>query len=247
MRALSSLSRAGPPHNPGLRELIIAKRTGSLPVRSEDALLGFAGWHERGYLPHRDAPGLTQFVTLRLADSYPRTLRSEWEALLRIENDRERRKQLEAYLDKGRGQCTLREPRIAGLVDEAFRFYHGWRYDLHAWVVMPNHVHALFTVQGRPLSSIMRDLKGYTARQANRLLRRRGRLWAEDYWDTYMRDSRQELRARRYIESNPVKALLARDPTGWPWSSARFRDENGVLHLQQPPDTPTARSSFPQP
>lgn len=59
---------------------------------------GFRGWHERGYLPHRDEPGLTQFVTLHLADSFPATLRAEWEALLEVEDDRERRLQLEAYL-----------------------------------------------------------------------------------------------------------------------------------------------------
>lgn len=95
-------------------------------------MLGFRGWHEHGYLPHRDEPGLTQFVTFHLADSYPRALRSEWEALLKVEDDRERRAQLEAYLDKGRGECHLRDPRIGRLVDEALRFYHGKRYDLRA-------------------------------------------------------------------------------------------------------------------
>jgi len=41
----------------------------------------FADGNERGYLPHRDEPGLTQFVTFRLADSFPESLRSEWEHL----------------------------------------------------------------------------------------------------------------------------------------------------------------------
>jgi type I restriction enzyme R subunit/putative DNA methylase len=55
--------------------------------------------------------------------------------------------------------------------------------------------------------------------------------WAEDYFDTYMRDAEHELKTRRYIENNPVKALLVREPAEWPWSSARFRDKYGVLHL----------------
>jgi hypothetical protein len=46
-----------------------------------------------------------------------------------------------------------------------------------------------------------------------------------------MRDSEHELRARNYIENNPVKARLVRAPKDWPWSSARFRDELGKLHL----------------
>lgn len=192
---------------------------------------GFRGWHERGYLPHRDEPGLTQFITFNLADSFPASLRSEWAALLKIEDDRARRIQLERYLDKGRGNCHLRRQAIGGLVDQAFKFYHGSRYELLAWVVMPNHIHALFRVGEVSLSVIVGEFKKYTARKANEILKRRGQFWAEDYWDTYMRDSQHELKTRRYIENNPPKALLVRDTKAWPWSSARFRDENGVLHL----------------
>jgi hypothetical protein len=116
--------RTGPPHNPGLRELVSSKRKGSASLKREIAVQGFRGWHERGYLPHRDEPGLTQFVTLHLADSVPAALRSEWKALLNIENDRERRTQLENYLDRGRGECHLRRSYIAKLVEDAFRFHH---------------------------------------------------------------------------------------------------------------------------
>jgi REP element-mobilizing transposase RayT len=223
--------RSRPPHNPGVRELVAAKRRWSSPPKREEAVLGFRGWNERGYLPHRDEPGLTQFVTFHLADSYPHALRSEWEALLKVEDDRERRTQLETYLDKGRGECHLRDPRIGQLVDGALQFYHGKRYDLRAWVVMPNHVHTLFKVGDVPLGTIIGDLKEYTARGTNKLLRRRGKFWEDDYFDTFMRDAQHELRTRRYIENNPTEAFLVRDPKEWPWSSARFRDENGVLRL----------------
>jgi len=45
-----------------VRELVAGKRRWSSPPNREDALKGFKDWHERGYLPHRDEPGLTQFV-----------------------------------------------------------------------------------------------------------------------------------------------------------------------------------------
>ena len=226
-------SRSGPPHNSGVRELITGKRQWTSPPAQQqaEAKRGFRGWHERGYLPHRDEPGLIQFVSFHLADSYPTALRAEWEALLQVEDDLERHRQLEAYLDKGRGVCHLRDPAIAALVDGAFRFYNGKYYDLRAWVVMPNHVHALFKVGETPFGTIVKQFKEYTAREANKLLKRRGPFWAEDCWDTYMRDAEHELKTRRYIENNPVKAGLARFAKDWPWSSARFRDENGVLHL----------------
>jgi REP element-mobilizing transposase RayT len=225
--------RSGPPHNPGVRELIADKRRWAAPQAQQqaEAARGFRGWHERGYLPHRDEPGLVQFVTFHLADSYPMALRSEWGALLNIEADLERHRKLESYLDKGRGACHLRNPEIAGRVDESFRFYHGRRYELRAWVVMPNHVHALFKVGETPLGKILRQFKKYTAREANRLLKRRGQFWAEDCWDTYMRDREHELRTCRYIENNPVKAGLTPTASEWPWSSARFRNKSGLLQF----------------
>src|ERR1041385_5300512 len=105
--------RVGPPYNPGLREMISGKQKWTGSLTRDKMKEGFRGWHERGYLPHRDEPDLTQFVTFRLADSFPAKLRSEWEHLWKIENDRERRKELEAYLGQCRGYCYLRQPEAA--------------------------------------------------------------------------------------------------------------------------------------
>jgi hypothetical protein len=176
--------RGSPPHNPHLRELVDAKRQWSSPMETQDIEAGFRGRHERGYLPHRDEPELTQFVTFRLADSFPEALRSEWEHLLKVEDDNQRRAALEAYLDKGRGECFLRRPEIAQLVEDAMRFFHGHRYELLAWVVMPNHAHALFEVSTTPMSDILESWKKHTANRANRLLQRHGNFWQADYWDT---------------------------------------------------------------
>ncbi len=221
----------GPPRNPDLRELVAAKRKWATSLTVNDAKAGFKGWHERGYLPHRDEPGLTQIVTFHVLDSFPASLRSEWEALFKIEEDALRRKKLQAYLDKGRGECPLKQPRVAEIVDQALRFHNGSDYVLRAWVVMPNHLHVLFKITVKPMGEVIANWKEYTAREANRLSGRRGAFWAKDYWDTFMRDSEQELRARRYVENNPVKAFLARTPQAWKWSSARFRDKYGRLIL----------------
>lgn len=218
------------PHNPGLRDLIVAKQKAN-PTALPDLKGGFRGWHERGYLPHCDRPGLTQFVTFNLADAFPVSLRNEWKTLLKIESDGERRLQLEAYLDKGNGACHFKNPDLARIVEETFRFYHARRYDLKAWVVMPNHVHVLFKTDTVPMREIIADWKAYSAREVNKRLQRKGTVWAADYWDTYIRNAQHELTSRRYIENNPVKAFLVQDPQTWPWSSARFRDLNGLLHL----------------
>jgi REP element-mobilizing transposase RayT len=222
---------SGPPHNPCVRELVENKRRWSSPPKPEDARQGFRGWNERGFLPHRDEPGLTQFVTFRLADGFPESLRSEWGHLWKIENDRQRRAGLESYLDKGRGECHLQRLEIAKLVEDALRFFHGKRYDLRAWVVMPNHVHVLFKVDATPMAEIIESWKKHTAFKANRLLHRQDEFWQADYWDTFIRDRAHELESRNYIENNPTKAGLVLDPQMWHWSSARFRDESGVLKV----------------
>ena len=224
--------RPSPPHNPGLRDLVEGKRDWDAHDSKETQREGFRGWHERGYLPHRDAPGLTQFITYHLADAFPVALRSEWTALLEVEDDRERRKELEAYLDRGRGECWLKRADIAALCENAFRHFDGERYQLKAWCLMPNHLHVLIKVMTVPMSEFVQSWKGFTARRAKKILEHtEGAFWADDYWDTFMRDEAHERQTVRYIENNPVKAGLLLNPKEWPWSSARFRDGHGVLKI----------------
>ena len=81
------------------------------------------------------------------------------------------------------------------------------------------------------MAEILESWKKHTSQKINRLLNRRGKLWEEDYWDTYMRNTEQERKTARYIESNPIKAKLVRETKEWPWCSARLRDEFGRLLL----------------
>ena len=62
----------------------------------------------------------------------------------------------------------------------ALLHYDDQRYVLHAWVVMPNHVHTLYTP--RPdweLSQITRTWKSYTANECNKILNRKGEFWQQ--------------------------------------------------------------------
>jgi hypothetical protein len=95
------------PFKPDLHDLVLNKNEWQNDPDEAITFSDFRSWNQRGYLPHRDAPGLTQFVTFRLADCFPSELRSEWEALLRIEDNQQRARRLEAYLDEGHGRCYL--------------------------------------------------------------------------------------------------------------------------------------------
>ncbi|WP_395746804.1 transposase [Prosthecobacter sp.] len=211
----------GPPHHPEVRNVVRRQRSTSLNPTPEEQMDGFRGWNERGYIPHRDEPGLTQFVTFRLADSFPEDLRVEWSKLLEIEDDRERRIQLEAWLDLGHGACHLRDETLARMTAASLRKFDAIRYGLIAFTIMPNHVHVVFDVQAVPMADIIGSWKQYTATQANKHLGRSGPFWQADYWDTYMRDADHQERTIRYIRNNPVKAGLAADWRQWPWTYVR--------------------------
>ena len=126
-----------------LKQLVEAKRASTEPPAPEDAAQGFKGWYVSKQLPHFDSPGSRQFITYRLADALPAARRREWEAFLALEDDQEKQRKIEAYLDRGCGECHLRDPRIANLVQENFWHHDGLKYKLLAWVIMPNHVHVL--------------------------------------------------------------------------------------------------------
>ena len=210
--------------DPHLKQLIEAKRKWDDPLTPEDIAKGFKGWYSSKYLPHFDSPGAQQYITYRLADSLPAERRQEWEALLKIEDDLERQRKLEAYLDLGHGACYLRDPRIADLVQGNLWHHDGSKYRLLAWVVMPNHVHALIEVWGVPLGKIIQNWKTYTAKAANETLRRNGSFWEEDYFDRYIRNEIHHANAVNYVEGNPVKAGLTKVPQDWPHSSASVRE-----------------------
>jgi REP element-mobilizing transposase RayT len=212
--------------------------------------LGSKGWTTRGYLPHYDQPGTIQMVTFRLADAMPASRRHEWEPMFTIKDEREQRTQLEAYLDRGHGECVLRQPAVAAAVEEVFLRFDGQRYRMTAWVVMPNHVHLLFELWELPLDRLLKAWKGTSANAANRVLGRTGTLWQEDYWDRYMRDEEHFRKAKHYIEWNPVKAHLVPQPDLWPFSSAHpkwqwsAQDRYASGHLLNPPHAAPGARTF---
>ena len=224
--------RRTPPKNVGLLELIRAKRESSWKPSVKDLKKGFRGWHQRGYLPHFDAPGVTQFVTFQLYDSFPVMRRPEWEMILRDPDNSSKRRKLEAWLDRGHGERWLRRRDAAELVTKVLLEADGQDYRMQAWVIMPNHVHLVVDIWEVPLTKLVHGWKGSASRLANALLHRGGKFWHEDYYDTLVRDEAHLKRAVRYTEQNPVKAFLAKTARQWPWSSARHRDEYERLPWQ---------------
>ncbi|MEO7993774.1 MAG: transposase [bacterium] len=176
--------------------------------------------HQR--LPHFGDTGTLQFVTWRVADSLPRDVLEEFLADPDRTSDIAAVKRWQTALDQGLGNCPFREPANAAILRDAFRFFNGERYELVAWVIMPNHVHALLNLnRGYDLGTIVHSLKRHSAILLNRRLGRSGQFWQKDYFDTYIRDQLHADRCIAYIHRNPVEAGLVIDPIEWEFSSAR--------------------------
>ncbi len=184
------------------------------------------GWYNRGYLPHFDGGQVTQFLTYRLADSLPRkVLRNlQFQVAQDHISDREMNITIEKYLDQGIGRCYLGKTEIAEIVEENLLRFANLKYKLHAWVIMPNHIHLLLTpMEGYSLSEIVHSCKSYTSKKANKLLNRTGRFWFPEPFDRFIRDYEHFEKAFNYIERNPVKAGLCENQSDWRYSSAWHR------------------------
>ena len=174
--------------------------------------------HSRGYLPHRDTPGLLQAITFRLADSLPK---GALERIAAESDEVERRKQLDAWVDRGLGECWLGRSEIAVIVEDSLLHFDGQRYRLLAWCVMLNHVHVVVeTMKGYPVGELVHSWKSHTAKLINKRIGRNGPVWQADYFDRYIRDQQHLTAAIGYVEANPVKAGLVERQSDWRFSSA---------------------------
>jgi REP element-mobilizing transposase RayT len=109
-------------------------------------------------------------------------------------------------------------------VENAFLHFDADRYRLHAWTIMPNHVHVIATpLLDNTLSNIVHSWKSFTAKEANRVLNRTGPFWWREYFDRAIRDETHFANAIAYTDMNPVKAKLCTSPEEWRFSSARRR------------------------
>jgi REP element-mobilizing transposase RayT len=120
------------------------------------------------------------------------------------------------------GPLHLRQPEVAEMIVDAIHqnaktLKH---YVLHAFVVMPNHVHLLVT-PAVELSKLTKSLKSITAKRANAILALTGSpFWQEESYDHMVRNGEEFEKIRSYIEGNPVRAGLVSEATGYLWSSA---------------------------
>ncbi len=223
------------------------------------------------YLPHLRIPGATYAVTFRTKDSLPAAVLDEYKRKcdmllgrmamvqesagsrdatrellpLRAEIQSLTETIIEPALHAAEGAQPLANPHIAEMVRNALKFFDGERYDLLAWSVMPNHVHALLTPrEGYDLDDILQSWKTQTAREANRILGKSGTFWQEEYYDHVVRDGEDLKHQVRYILKNPAGRRASAGWTGSVFGSGTECPGDGP-GLQVPAAIPFAPSYDP--
>ncbi len=165
-------------------------------------------------LPHWQQGEVMQFVTFRLADSLPQGKLEKWkeerDTWLRLHpkpwtDTKEKEyhlrftREFEGWLDDGAGACLFRVPGSRTHLEETLMHDQDRQARHHSWVIMPNHVHLLFTPNA-PLDRLMKSWKGISSRRIGT-----GSIWQKNYRDTMIRDAEHFANAVRYIRRNPAK------------------------------------------
>ena len=176
----------------------------------------------RRSLPHWRQDQATYAVSFRLIDSVPKAAihrylgeKKEWQDLEQLalskgdeelaKDARSRRAEIyqdfvEKALEEGKGPDFLRNPEVAEAMESTLKHFGGDRYDLIAWCVMPNHVHAIVRPLGaHVIADILQSWKAFSARECNRILGRKGAFWQPESYDHLIRDTDDFLNQRNYI------------------------------------------------
>lgn len=113
-------------------------------------------------------------------------------------------------------QPSFRDLAAGKVILTSLRHLHdAGRVTSHASVVMPDHLHWLFTLRTGSLSGLMQSLKTYTAKQLT-VLGLPTPIWQEGFHDHALR-SEEDLRdTARYLLANPVRAGLVATVTAYP-------------------------------
>ncbi|HTN74841.1 MAG TPA: hypothetical protein VL096_06320 [Pirellulaceae bacterium] len=193
----------------------------------------------RGRLPHWEVADGRYFVTLHLQGAIPergvqeiRACSADLERLAQHDRDGRLRVQrqifaaMEAWLDQATLVRHLEHQAVAAMVIEAIRFRQGRDWRMYEYVLMPNHLHLFFEIDGKAnanagrLKQVLEQFKRWTGHQAGQLLGLDGaRFWQDEWFDHWSRSDEEDERIIGYIRQNPVKARLVSDYQQWPYGS----------------------------
>lgn len=117
-------------------------------------------------------------------------------------------------------------------LDKLKHYGQVYSVQIHAFVLMTNHVHLLMTpTTEKGISQLMQSLGRYYVRYFNQVYKRTGTLWEGRYKSTLVDSENYFLLVSRYIELNPVRANMVDHPAEYPWSSYQHNSLGKPIEL----------------
>ena len=102
-----------------------------------------------------------------------------------------------------------------------FHYRREGRYTLHAFVLMPDHVHLLLTpAQDITIERAVQLIKGGYSHAIGTLIGRKSEIWQRGFTDHRIRDAEDFIHHQNYVHQNPVVARLAFNPCEYRYCSA---------------------------
>ena len=204
----------------------------------------------RGNLPHFQLPGQWYFVTCVLNGTFPFSVLKEHSEKIRllqlkiaqsveqnhgnIELLSLKKKyilyrmrhffMMEKLLNNSDFQgISLVKEQNRKVIEESLKFWEKKRLTNHAWCIMPNHLHWVFTLNqkdemGRPvyLQNVLHSVKLFSSRRINENENRKGQLWMHESYDITIRNEMHFRNVIEYTINNPVKAEFIENWMEWP-------------------------------
>ena len=116
--------------------------------------------------------------------------------------------------------CFFRDQDRKAYLYWLIKYSRKFKVDIHAWVLMDNHVHLLCTPNDElSLSKMMQSLGRMYVQNFNHQYKRTGTLWEGRFKSFVIESQRYLLEVYRYIELNPVRAGIVTSPVEYSWSS----------------------------
>jgi putative transposase len=102
-----------------------------------------------------------------------------------------------------------------------YRHRREGRYELHAFVVMPEHVHLLLTpANDVTIERAVQLIKGAYSHELGGIIGRKREIWQRGFTDHRIRNEMDYIHHRNYIHRNPVERHIVTDPCEYRYSSA---------------------------
>ena len=183
-------------------------------------------------LPHWEVENGRYFVTIRAYGSIPKVVLDEIKLIrnelehcedesIMAKMERHIFRKMEESLHSDRSCDLFINGKTPQIITDAITYYQQQGiWDMHEYVIMPNHIHLFFGDKKESLPKLILNFKHWITSQVNKSTGNVGKqLWQREWFDHWSRSANYDNGFCKYIRMNPVKAGLCKQVEDWPYGS----------------------------